>query len=95
MFKLNESFEVDREILNCDYIRYSLAEVPTLNTPKSRIHINIPRENTFISLLNSYLDLNFEIIKKADNSGYGYGIDISLVNLGPIALFSKFELIMF
>ena len=43
-------------------------------------------------MLNSYLDLNFEVIKKADDSRYGNGNDIRLDNLGPIALFSNFKL---
>ena len=43
-------------------------------------------------MLNSYLDLNFEVIRKADNSRYANGNDIRLVNLGPIALFSNFKL---
>ena len=42
--------------------------------------------------MNSYLDLNFEIIKRADNTRYGNGNDIRLINLGPIALFSNFKL---
>ena len=92
MFKLNENYEVDRRILKCDYIRYSSAETPTVNTHISQIYINIPREDSVTSSLNSYLVLNFEVIKKADNSRYGNGNDIRLVNLGPIALFSKIKL---
>ena len=92
MFKLNENYEVDRRILKCDYIRYSPAETSTINTPNSQIYINIPREDSIISLLNSYLDLNFEVIKKADNSRYANGNDVRLVNLGPIALFNNFKL---
>ena len=92
MFKLKENYEVDRRILKCDYIRYSPAETSTKNTPNSQIYINIPREDSVFSLLNSYLDLNFEIIEKADDSRYGNGNDIRLVNLGPIALFSIFKL---
>ena len=92
MFKLNENYEVDRRILKCDYIRYSPAETSTINTPKSQIYINIHREDSVISLLNSYLDLIFEVIKKADDSRYGNGNDINLVNLGPVALFSNFKL---
>ena len=92
MFKLNETYEVDRRILKNDYIRYSPAETSTINTPKSQIYINIPIEDSVISLLNSFLDLSFEVIKKADNSRYGNGNDIRLVNLGPIALFSNFKL---
>ena len=50
MFKLNENYEVDRKILKCDYIRYSPAETSTTNTPNSQIYINIPREDSVISL---------------------------------------------
>ena len=64
MFKLNENCEVDRRILKCDYIRYSPAETLTINTPNNQIYINIPREDSVISLLNSYLYLSFEVIKK-------------------------------
>ena len=92
MFKLNESYEVDQRIVKYDYIRYSPAETSTINTPNSQIYINIPREDSVFSLINSYLDLNFEVIKKADDSRYGNGDDIRLVNLGPINLFSNFKL---
>ena len=92
MFNLNENYEVDRRILKCDYIKYSPAETSTINTPNSQIYFNIPREDSVISLLNSYIDLNFEVIKKTDDSTYGKGNDIKLVNLGPIALFSVFKL---
>ena len=92
MFKLNENYEVDRRILKCDYIRYSPAERSTITTPNSQIYIYIPREDSFISLLNSYLDLNFEVIKKIHDSRYANGNDIRLVNLGPVALFSNFKL---
>ena len=91
MFKLNQNYEVDRRFPKRDYSRYSTAETSTINTP-SQIYITIPREDSVISLLNSYLDLNFEVIKKADNSRYGNGNYIGLVNLGPIALFSNFRL---
>ena len=42
--------------------------------------------------MNSYLDLNFEVVKKNDNSRYANGNDIRLVNLGPVALFSDLKL---
>ena len=92
MFKLNENYEVDRRILKCDYIRYSTAEISTINTPNSQIYTNIPREDCVISFLNSYLVSNFEVIKKADDSRYGRDNHIRLVNLGPIASFSHFKL---
>ena len=54
MFNLNENYEVDRGILKCDCIRNSPAETSTIKTPNGQIYINIPREDSVISLLNSY-----------------------------------------
>ena len=59
--------------------------------PNSQTYITLPGEVSVISLLNSYLGVNFE---KADTSRYGNGNDIRLVNLAPIALFSIFKLTM-
>ena len=78
MIKLTENYDVDRRIVKCVYTRYSPAETSTKNTPNSQIKINIPREDSIISLLNSYLDLNFEVIKRADYSTYGNGDDIKV-----------------
>ena len=92
MFKLSEKYSVNRDILKCDYIRYSPSEISTINTAKSQVYINIPREDSVISLLNSYLELNFDVLHAATNSRYVDGNDISLVNLGPISLFSNYKL---
>ena len=43
-------------------------------------------------MLNSYIELNIEVIKKIEKSRYANGDDIKLVNLGSIALFSNFKL---
>ena len=43
-------------------------------------------------MLSSYLEINFEDIREADNSRYANGNGIQLVIIGPIALFSKFKL---
>ena len=56
MFKLNEKYEINRDILKRDYIRYSPSEISTKNTTNSQVYINIPREDSVISLLNSYLN---------------------------------------
>ena len=92
MFKLSEKYEVDRKILKCDYIRYSPAEISTINTANSQIYINIPREDSVISLLNSYIELNFEVLRADNSNRYVDANDIRLVNLGPIALFSNYKL---
>ena len=90
MIKLNENYEVDQRILECDYFRHSPAEADTINTSKCNVYINIPKEESVI-LLNSYLDLNFEVIKKADKSRNENDNDSRLVNSPPVALFSIFK----
>ena len=92
MFKLCEKYSVNRDITKCDYIRYSPAEISTKNTTNSQVYINIPREDSVISLLNSYLELNFDVLHAATNNRYVDGNDIRLVILGPIALFSNYKL---
>ena len=92
MFKLKKSSEFHRRIPKCDFIRCSHAETSTIKTPYSQIYKNIARKNSVISLLNSCLDLIFDVIYKADNSRYGNGNDIRLVKLGPISLFGNFSL---
>ena len=92
MFKLNEKYEVDRRILKCDYIRYSPSEISTINTANSQIYINIPREDSLISLINSYFDLNFDVVRAGNNNRYVDNTEIRLVNLGPVALFSNYKL---
>ena len=92
MFKLNENYEVDRRIRNCDYIRYSPFEISTINTPNSQIYINIPRGDSVISLLGSLLRINFDVLHAATNNRYRDGDDIRQVNEGPIALFSNYKL---
>ena len=92
MFKLSEKKSLNRDILKCDYIRYSPSEISTINTANSQVYINIPREDSVISLLNSYLEINFDVLHAANNNRYVDGNDIRLVNLGPIGLFSNYKL---
>ena len=92
MFKLNEKYEINRDILKCDYIRYSPSEISTINTTNSQVYINIPREDSVISLLNSYLELDFDVLHAGTSNRYVDGNNIRLVNLGTIALFSNYKL---
>ena len=92
MFKLNQKYEINRDILKCDYVRYSPSEVSTINTANSQVYNIIPRKDSVILLLSSYLELNFDVLHAATNNRYVDGKDIRLVNLGPIALFSNYKL---
>ena len=78
--------------MKCDYIRYSPSEKSTLNTSYSQIYINIPRETSVNSLLNSYLGLKFDVLHAASGNIYRDGNVIKLINLGPVALFSIYQL---
>ena len=71
------------------------SEINTINIAKSQIYINIPREDGVFSLSNSYLELKFDVLHAATNNRYAFNNDIKLVNLGPIALFSKYRLTTF
>ena len=92
MFKLSEKYEIIRNILKCEYIRHSSSEISTINTPNSQVYINIPRKNSVISWLNSYLEINFDVLHAATNNRYANAKEIRSVNLGPIAFFSNYQL---
>ena len=92
MFKLNGNYEVDRSFLNRDYLGFSPGERSTIKTLNSQIYNNIPREDTVFFYSNSYLELNFEVVKKVDQSRYANGDDKRLLDLGSFALFSIFKL---
>ena len=87
MFKLNEKYEIIRNILKCDYIIYSPSEISTINTAISQMYFSLPREDSVVFLSNSYLDLNFDVLHAATNGRYADNNDIRLVNLDPIAFF--------
>ena len=75
-----------------DYIRYSPSEISKVNTPNSQIYINIPREDSVNSLLKSYLELKIDVLEAATCNRYADAIDIRLINLRLIALFSIYKL---
>ena len=92
MFKLNEKYEINRNILKCDYVRDSPSEISTINTANSQLYINFPRGDSVNSLLGSRLRVNFDVLHAVTNNRYIDGDDIRLVNEGPIALFSNYKL---
>ena len=92
MFKLNEKYEIDRRIQKCHYIRCSPAEISTINTANIQIYINIPREDYVIFLLNSYLEIIFDVLQAETKKRYVVADDIRLLILRPIALFSYYKL---
>ena len=91
MFKLSEKYQTDRRILKCDCISFSPSGISTINTPNSQTYIIIPREDSVITLLKSYFELNFDVLHAATDNRYADGNEIRLVNLGVIALLSNYK----
>ena len=79
-------------ISKCGCIRCSPSKICTISTASSRICLNIHREDSVIFLINSYLDLNFDVLHADTNLRCVDHNDIRLVSLGPIGLFSIFRL---
>ena len=67
-------------------------DLSTTNTHIGQKYISVPTEDSVTSFLKSYPGLNSDAIKETDSSRYANGKDIRLVILGPIVLFSDFEL---
>ena len=91
MFSLKNKYTLEKPIHKIDFIKYSPSSLATFNNANSNVSISLPREDAYICLQNSYLSLEFEVLKN-DNTRYTNGDEISLVNFGPISLFSEAKL---
>ena len=90
MFNLSQKHSVNRPILKCDYIKYTQPSLYLVNGENIQIFNDIPREDSAISLKDSYLELDFSATHRVGvHNRYVDGDLIRLVNLGPIALFSN------
>ena len=90
LFSLENKYAMDKPIHKIDFIKYSPSSLATINNNNSNISI-ISREDAYICLQNSYISLEFEVLKN-DDTRYADGDQISLVNFGPVALFSEVKL---
>ena len=82
---------MNKPIHKFDFNKYSLGSLATINNSNSNISIIFPREDAYICLQNSFISLEIEVLKN-DNTRYADGDEISLVNFGPVALFSEAKL---
>ena len=93
MFNSSQGYAVDRSFLKCEYIRYTPPSLNIVKGERNRLFIDIPREDSAISLKVSYLEIDFNVTRRAGAyARYADGEHIRLVNLGPIALFNKYRL---
>ena len=91
MFSLKNKHALDKPIHKIDFIKYSPNSLATVNNNKSNISVSLPREDAYICLQNSYISLDFEVLKQ-DDTRDADGDQISLINFGPVALFSEAKL---
>ena len=91
MFSLKSKYTLEKSIHKIDFIRYSPSSLATINNANSNTTICLPREDAYICLQNSFISLEFEVLKN-DNTRYADGDEISLVNFGPVVLFSEAKL---
>ena len=83
---------MDKPIHKIDFLKYSPSSLATINNNNSNISIIFPREVAYICLQNSFISLEFEVLKN-DDTRYADGDQVSLVNFGTVALFSEAKLV--
>ena len=91
MFSLKNKYTLEKPIHKIGFIKYSPSSLATVNNTNSNISVSLPREDAYICLQNSFISLEFEVLKN-NNTRYIDGDEISLVNFGPVALFSEAKL---
>ena len=91
MFSLKNKYNLVKPIHKIDFIKYSPSSLATINNTNSNTTISFPREDAYICLQNSFISLEFEVLKN-NNTRYADGDEIGLVNFGPISLFSEAKL---
>ena len=91
MFSLKNKYTLEKPIHKIDFIKYSPSSLATVNNANSNISVSLPREDAYICLQNSFISLEFEVLKN-NNTRYINGDEIGLVNFGPISLFSEAKL---
>ena len=91
MFSLKNKYTLEKPILKIDFIKYSPSSLATVNNANSNISVSLPREDAYICLQNSFISLEFEVLKN-NNTRFADGDEINLVNFGPISLFSEAKL---
>ena len=91
MFSSKNKYTLEKPIHKIDFIKYSPSSLATVNNTNSNISVSLPRDDAYICLQNSFISLEFEVLKN-NNTRFADGDEIGLVNFGPISLFSEAKL---
>ena len=86
-YQVDKPEMIDRTLIKSDYVQYR----PTTNDFNSNapFRILIPREDVFIDIRDSYLEIEAKIEKKNDNTLYADGNDVQPNDLFGISLFRE------
>ena len=63
MFNISQNYSIDRPVVKCDYFRYTPLPLNLVIGENNQIFFCIPREESAISLKDSYLELGFSFFK--------------------------------
>ena len=88
---MNESFETDKQILECDCIWYISPTLAISYEVQSQVLIDSLREVSVSFFKFRSLELDFDVLTRS-NGQHGDGHVICLVNLGSMAQFSESKL---
>ena len=91
MFSSKNKYTLEKPIHKIDFIKYSPSSLATIKNANSNVSISLPREDAYIFLQNSYISLEFEVLKN-NNTRNANNDEISLINFGRVALFSEAKL---
>ena len=93
MFTFSQNYAADRLSLKFDYSGYTPPSMNLVFRENKQVFFGIPREDSDISLRDSYIQLGFNVTHRTGSHARYADVDhIRLDNLGPIALYKKFRL---
>ena len=90
-YQLDRAEYIDKTKLKSDFVAYRPTSLVAVNG-NAPFNIIIPREDVFADLRDSYLELEVQIVKNADDSLYADGDAIQPNNLFGISLFGEMSL---
>ena len=90
-YQLNRVETIDKTKFKSDFVAYRPTSLVAVNGT-SPFNIVIPREDVFADPRDSYLELEVQLVKNADDSLYADGDAIQPNNLFGISLFREMSL---
>ena len=91
LFSFKIKYAIDKSIHKINFINYSPNCLATISKNNSNIPISLLKEDAYICSQNSYISVEFEVVKN-DDTRYLDNDRIALGNFGPVALLSGAKL---